>query len=364
MKFLNKDYMIYDYIKNDISLNYKIGIHIHIYYTDMISIFFNYLKDSPVYFDLYISVVTEEAKILCEDSFNLLDKLKKLSVKICPNIGRDIAPWIVEFKEEQKNYDFFCHIHSKKTVYNSNLNKWSEYLFNNLISRDAMINIINYFIKDESVGVICPPVYGKVFPCLFSFSPNSSHDLLYNGTIYNDARGLANLLSQMNIKYNPRYCNFIFPTGTMLWYRPKALYRIFDLNLQYSDFPEEPIPETGTIAHSLERSISIAAEYSGYKTKFYLTLTELINSHFEYYILFKEINELQYEINKLQIEKNDLKYKAGWFSIFNIYNNNSRIKIVIFGIKIIIKLKPSDIDKIARFIPTKKLKESFRQKFL
>ena len=44
-----------------------------------------------------------------------------------------------------------------------------------------------------------------------------------------------------------------FPQGSMLWANVEALREMFELNLKYEDFPEEPLGTDGSIAHALER---------------------------------------------------------------------------------------------------------------
>lgn len=47
----------------------------------------------------------------------------------------------------------------------------------------------------------------------------------------------------------------------------------------------------------------------------------------------------------------ELKLKSGWFQLFNIYNNSDTLRIIIFGIKISIKMNTYKISKfIDKFI--------------
>lgn len=127
-KFYDKSYIL-DEISSEsyeYNINKKIAIHIHIFYIDMLDVFIDYLKNSPYSFDLLISVHSEENKNICLQKINndSLKKLNKLLIKIVPNIGRDIAPLLVDFKEEQKEYDFICHVHTKKSPHNILLKRW------------------------------------------------------------------------------------------------------------------------------------------------------------------------------------------------------------------------------------------------
>lgn len=273
-KFLDKSYILDNCACGFVDK--KIAIHIHIFYIDMLDIFIDYLKHSPFDFDLLISVNSKEHKDICLKylSNQNLPKLNNLSVKIVPNVGRDVAPLFVAFKDEQAQYDFVCHIHTKKTPYDTTLKGWCDYLLRNLISQEAIENIIGNFIYDKQIGIIFPPVYSGAFKHILELSDS-------------DKDNMCTLLDKMNISFIPNETNFIFSAGTMFWYRPNALKALFDLNLTYDDFPKEPIGLSGTIAHAIERLPSIVAEHNVYKTKCYITRKELIDSYFNAYINYK-----------------------------------------------------------------------------
>ena len=57
---------------------------------------------------------------------------------------------------------------------------------------------------------------------------------------------------------------FEFPVGTMFWARSEALVPLLELNLDWSDYPEEPLPKDGTMLHALERLLPFAAAREGF----------------------------------------------------------------------------------------------------
>jgi lipopolysaccharide biosynthesis protein len=57
-----------------------------------------------------------------------------------------------------------------------------------------------------------------------------------------------------------------FPSGSMFWFRGKALAPLLDLGLGWADFSDcRPRNVDATIAHAVERSILIFAALAGYK---------------------------------------------------------------------------------------------------
>lgn len=76
------------------------------------------------------------------------------------------------------------------------------------------------------------------------------------------------------------------------------------------------------------------------------------------------IKETVYSIeNKLNNKIENLKLHKNWIELFGIYNNKEYIKVVLFGFKMIFKMTPERIKKIAWWIPVNKFKDNFRKKF-
>ncbi len=55
-----------------------------------------------------------------------------------------------------------------------------------------------------------------------------------------------------------------FPVGNMFAARPAALKPLLDLDLQWDDYPAEPVPDDGTVLHGLERILPLVVRKAGY----------------------------------------------------------------------------------------------------
>ncbi len=254
--------------------NLNIGIHLHLYNVEQAPMYVSELKNAPYNFDLLISVVDDKYKKIAEKYFNqnVLPMSRQIIVKAFPNRGRDVAPWLVGFRNELEAYDVVCHVHTKKSVHFTWGNNWSEYLVDNLISPPAFKEIIKSFNRQNDLGVVFPPIYKSIYK--FWVKNHYSH-MGINGLM-----GVCKqLLNKIKIDKNLDRNSVFFSVGNMFWYRREALTPLYDLNLKYNDFPPEPIPVDGTIAHAVERLHSIVAEYKGYKTLTYINQEELINEY-------------------------------------------------------------------------------------
>ena len=61
----------------------------------------------------------------------------------------------------------------------------------------------------------------------------------------------------------PRSINF--PAGTMFWARSRALKPLFDLRLDWEDYPAEPLPVDGSMLHAIERLLPLVVRSAGYR---------------------------------------------------------------------------------------------------
>lgn len=223
-----------------------IAVIAHIYYVDLTNEILDYLNNIPYDYDLFISTDTPQKKNEIDNILNLRH-IHAATVKVFENRGRDIAPMIVGFAELFNKYTYVLHIHSKKSIH-ADLANWRKYAFDNLLgSPDIVCSIMELFTKND-IGVVFPAHYEFIKPYL---SWGCNYEIV------------KNLVKKANIQIN---INSVleFPSGSMFWAKTDALKKMVDLNLNFSDFPEEKGQINGTLAHAIERSILYFAEANGY----------------------------------------------------------------------------------------------------
>lgn len=72
---------------------------------------------------------------------------------------------------------------------------------------------------------------------------------------------------------------------------------------------------------------------------------------------YNEYKDILYNVKNIAYNSNN------WIKLFGIYNNTNYIYIYLFGIRFAIKVTNKSINKIAWWIPVKKWRENFRNKF-
>jgi len=229
----------------------SIGIHAHLFYSDLTLEFAEYLGNMPYPYDLYVSVANQEGHSICKLAFENLPNLRKLEIRIVENIGRDIAPMLCTFGKDLMRYEFISHIQGKKSVYNSGATDgWREYMMDGVLGSSLQIRRIFSVLTS-------PKKFGVVYPQAFHRVPYMANTWLAN-------KGLAQQFAvRVGIDKLPQYY-FDFPVGSIFWARTAALRPLFDANLKNTDFPPEQGQKDGTLAHVIERMLGVVPNSTGF----------------------------------------------------------------------------------------------------
>jgi lipopolysaccharide biosynthesis protein len=228
--------------QNDLPESKRVALHIHAYYPELLPEIITRLSGNLICPDLFVSVTDLQAR----DQVNDLLKDYRgtvVDVRLVPNRGRDIGPLLTAFGQQLlANYDYVGHIHTKKTadLKDSNVGQvWYLFLLENLLGgvSGAMADCILARLKEDvSIGMVYPDD-----PNIVGWSTN---------------RELAeSLTARIGLEKLPE--QFDFPVGTMFWSKTVALSPLVNLNLDWDDYPDEPLPYDGTMLHAIERLLPL-----------------------------------------------------------------------------------------------------------
>jgi FMN phosphatase YigB (HAD superfamily) len=236
--------------------NGKYAIVLHIFYADFVERFNNALMGVDFEFDLFITTNNNEVAEIAYSAFRKNPAINKIQLKLVGNHGRNFGPFLVEFGRELLNYDYFCHLHSKKSLYSGKEQvQWSSFLVEYLLSdKQVLSRALNILEKNEK--------YGIYYPTSFWNLPT-----WVNHWLKNKHQGVALLEREYSIINHDDFISY--PVGGMFWARTKALKPILDKDWRYEDFPPEPLPTDGSSLHTLERILPSIAQSQGYEKFFY-----------------------------------------------------------------------------------------------
>lgn len=227
----------------------KVGLHVHFHYPELCAELLALIASNHSRCDLLLTTNTAQKVSVLEEETASYDR-GSVEIMTIPNRGRDIGAFLTGLGERFRRYDVLGHLHSKRSLFltdHSIGERWRQFIWANLVGREhAMMDIVlDRFAKDARLGLVFPDD-----PHLSDWDENLE---------------IAQQLAQrMGISAEfPPFFNF--PLGTMFWARTRALAPLFELGLDWADYPAEPAPIDGTSLHALERLLPFVAQRQGYK---------------------------------------------------------------------------------------------------
>ena len=235
----------------------KIALVFHSYFSDLNESTFHYVDSMPKESDIYITTDTVEKKCLLEEMFSN-HNFNKLEVILIENRGRDVSALLVATKQFILDYDYVCFAHDKKVSQLKLGSAGASFAYlcleNTLGTAGYVQNIIDLFEHNPRLGIIMPPppYHGEYFMTLSGgWGPN-----------FNITKSLYDKL-KLNVPMT-KDTKAVAPLGTMFWFRPQGMKKLFDCDWEYSDFPEEPNKVDGTLLHAVERIYAYVEQDAGY----------------------------------------------------------------------------------------------------
>ncbi len=190
--------------------NLKLAVHIHLFYIDLLDEFIENLKNIPIQFDLYITLVDRPASDI-QKIFEIFPNTKVFTI---PNLGRDVGGLIELMREvDLSTYDALIKIHSKKSLHTGNEQKeWRQKLIGTLLGSKKQCAVM--------LTKFCNPKTGMVgnFEYL-SFTEHTPKE------------PFERLCARIEIEPIE-----IFFRGTMFAIRPQILQRFVEKKISINDF--------------------------------------------------------------------------------------------------------------------------------
>jgi hypothetical protein len=229
----------------------KIAVHLHLHYTDLLQEVLSYVKNIPVPFDFFVTISDassqQQVTRICSNTL----KKANTTVVVVKNKGRDVKPFYTDLRDRLLAYDFVCHIHGKKSLFNNGATTgWLEHLLSHLMGSEQTVREILDKLMQPGTGLIYPPTFHRL--------PYWVHNWLSNTA---QGHRLMEKLgaSQVHKTY------FSYPVGNMFWARVDALRPLLELKLKDEDYPEEAKQTDGEIMHALERLTTVVAASRGFQ---------------------------------------------------------------------------------------------------
>ncbi|MBY8937812.1 rhamnan synthesis F family protein [Pseudomonas fluorescens] len=248
----------------------KVAVIAHVYYVDMLDEIMDLVKNVSLNCSLFITTDSEVKKaqiINALADFNYCD----FSVLVCDsNFGRDTSALFITCRDVvlRGGFDYICRLHSKKSPQDAwaKASMFKRHLFENLLSSSEYVtNVLEMFEKEPWVGVAMPPAVHIGYPTLG------------HGWFLNRERAV-DIASKLGLSVPLDTETPIATYGSMYWFRPDALKKLFEHEWKWSDF-DEPRYGDGDLPHVLERLITYCAQDAGFISRCIMTPAQASKSY-------------------------------------------------------------------------------------
>lgn len=256
----NEKRKIYPVIENEnsfigeyVDINYadiKVAIILHLFYEEYIPIISNILSTYHFKFDIYITSSSHEILKKAVPYLKSTCPGSKIISKRTPNIGRNFAPFLVEYSKFLLKYDIIGHIHTKKSLYTGTPRyDWAMNSISGVIGSPEYVHFVFNKLMTKECGLVCSDKGNDIPFWCYHWLKNFSFG--------------SKLASKLNIEINESFLNY--PVGGMFWARTDAIKQILLNKWEYNQFDSEKGQIDGTLHHAIERIIGACCTYNNYK---------------------------------------------------------------------------------------------------
>lgn len=231
----------------------KLHCHAHAYHPE----FIGEIAEAVPRFPKEASWIVTVPETLFKLGNDLLGAFENCRVVTVHNSGRNFGA-LVQILSEVPNDHFLLHVHSKRSTHMTKrrASEWASTLKRGLLDPDKVGTALGILQEDASFPIYYPTAERVL--SRMGYSWYSNRNSLF----------AKQLLARLGIPWID--VRFPFPAGAMFIANPWLMGMLRELDLSAEDFPAEPFPLDGSIAHALERIIGYVPHYLGLK---HLTLS-------------------------------------------------------------------------------------------
>ncbi len=238
----------------------RIALCAHIYYADMAEDMVRIAEHIPGRFDFIATTHNETNAEIIRKAAARSSKIDQVIVRVVEqNRGRDMSALFITCRDLflDDRYALVCRLHSKKSpqVDVARAQMFKRHMEENLLNSAGYVaNVIDMFEDKPWIGLAVPPIIHISYPTM-------------GQAWFNNRPKATAVAKELGLKVDFDDDTPVAPYGTMFWFRPKALRKLFQHPWKWEDFNAEPHHVDGGLAHVLERLVAYAAQDAGYLTQ-------------------------------------------------------------------------------------------------
>ncbi|MFF9563403.1 glycoside hydrolase family 99-like domain-containing protein [Leifsonia sp. NPDC014704] len=230
----------------------RIGVLMHVFYTDLVPELCEQLRNIPVPFDLIVTNASGEELDLRLDDVPLAGHVAVLPVA---NHGRDILPMVEVVNAGLLDpYELVLKVHTKKSTWREEHaelsgtgDDWRSSLYGTVLgSTDNVQTVLGAFAEDPSVGIV-----------------TADEDIVGTEFWGGDLERTRALMRRLQLSVSEH--DLRFASGSVYWIRGFLLQGLRAFAMDAEDFEPEAGQVDGTTAHAVERALGLVTLEAGYR---------------------------------------------------------------------------------------------------
>ena len=229
-----------------------LGVFVHLHYPELADEAARQLLvlEPPIHVHVSTDCENKACRIREDFAFYGFDP----GVRVLPNRGLDIAPFLIGFADKIPQYQFIFRLHGKRSLHlpGDLGDHWRHMAYDALAgSRRRARAVLRSFMTHPRLGMAAAPDF-----YYFADGP----------AIGNNRPAMDWVLNRLGLTLPSELPDEVvsFPMGSMFWCRSLALQPFLDLKLSFDEFSSKaPADRDGTLAHALERCFFYACALQG-----------------------------------------------------------------------------------------------------
>lgn len=221
-----------------------VGVFVHLFYADLAEEFVGYLARVPEPKRLYLSTDTADKAAHIERVVVAAGLADRTDLRVFPNRGFDVGPFLVGFREEIRRHELILRLHGKKSTQLGEAGPvWRREILDSLLGdAQRVAAILSALRRRPELGLVFPEHWAGLYR-------------LYDAPIAigSNLVTMAKLLSRHGVEL-PANLPIEFPSGSMFWCRSRVLEPWLRFDFSWDSFEEsrEDVRDA-SLAHALER---------------------------------------------------------------------------------------------------------------
>lgn len=224
----------------------RVAIIVHAFHLDALDEILGFVTALPQRHKLFVTT-TDDREAAVRSRLEASGREHVL--QLVNNRGRDVLPFLLIWPALQsEGFDLFVKVHTKKSMHRKDGDAWRLALLAQLLGPDILERLVQAFAADPLLGIVGP----------------AEHHVSVARFVGGNARAVGAIASRLGVGQQQAMALGFF-AGTMFMARVAAMQPLLDLGYSEDDFEAENGQLDCTLAHALERCMTLGAASRGYR---------------------------------------------------------------------------------------------------